>query len=633
VVSPVTRPSIEERQFRGRIGRRFALILLPLVVIPLLAMGIGAYLRSRALLRDQAASQMTSAAQAQIAVLEEWTDEREQRLQLGSQRSALLDAVADMLNAPSNSSRFRNARNAVLIELDDLRTRQGQVLFSELLIARTDGLILAATQPEWEGQKTVFVADENFEVDELDTDPLYDDATISPTALAILSHAPLRTDSSEIAAILIGVNVDARLGTLFEDMQIFWEQRGIYRVERGRTFALLAPDVIIQLERYSMEPVATSGVRHPIFNLMGDISSGTMEYINVNGDLVLAAFEWIPDWGMGIVAELPQEDIFAEINSLAPFSIALIGGTTIVTLILVAIVANQLLRPLGRLSQAAERLAAGDWDSRVETGREDEIGALAFNFNVMAEELTNVYRSLESRVDERTRQIRTASEVARAVISTPSLEDLLRRAVELLQQQFSYDHVSIFLLDDERKSAVLRAATGELGDALRAQGYSILLSPSNVIGWVVSNNQPRVISDVKPSEVTSRGDLMTSTRSELAVPLQIGGRVLGAINVQSFAPDAFRPQDIEMLQTLCDQLSAAIQNARLAQRSASAADRARLVSRVTAELSVPLDLGEVMERTARAVQYGLGSPEVMIKVRQAETGVRLDDGDSPSEQG
>jgi GAF domain-containing protein/HAMP domain-containing protein len=576
---------------------------------------------------------MTSAAQAQIAVLEEWTDEREQRLQLGSQRSALLDAVTDLLNAPTNSSRFRSAHDAALIELDDLRTRQGQILFSDLLITHTDGTILAATQPEWEGKITSFLLDENFIVDELHSDPIYDDATISPSALSILSHTPLRTGGSDNAAILIGVNTDARLGTLFEDMQIFWEQRGIYRVERGRTFALLSPDVIIQLERYSAAPTASSGSRHPVFIQMGEISSGTMEYINIDGDLVLAAFEWIPDWGMGIVAELPQEDIFAEINSLAPFSIALIGGTTVVTLILVAVVANQLLRPLGTLSQAAERLAGGDWDSRVETDREDEIGALAFNFNAMAEELTNVYRSLESRVDERTRQIRTASEVARAVISTPSLEDLLRRAVELLQQQFSYDHVSIFLVDDERKSAVLRAATGELGDALRAQGYNILLDPSNVIGWVVTNNQPRVISDVKPGDVGSRGDLMTSTRSELAVPLQIGGRVLGAINVQSYAPDAFRPQDIEMLQTLCDQLSAAIQNARLAQRSATAADRARLVSRVTAELSATLDLGEVMERAARAVQYGLGSPEVMIKVRQARTGVRLDDEDSPTEPG
>jgi GAF domain-containing protein len=118
---------------------------------------------------------------------------------------------------------------------------------------------------------------------------------------------------------------------------------------------------------------------------------------------------------------------------------------------------------------------------------------------------------------------------------------------------------------------------------------------------------------------------MTTTRSELAVPLQITGRVLGAINVQSFAPDAFRPQDIEMLQTLADQLSAAIQNARLAQVSATAADRARLVSRVTMELSTAAELSEVMERAARAVQQGLGNPEVMIRVKQSQTGVRLEE--------
>jgi HAMP domain-containing protein len=610
------------------LGGRLTAILLPLVLIPLVSLAIVTYLRSRALLRDQAASQMTSAAQSQIAVLEEWTGEREQRLQLGSQRSTLLDAVDELLTAPTNSTRFRSARTAVLTELEDLRTRQGQVLFSDLLIARPDGAILVSTQSDWDGQSSAFLAEDSFPLEELHSHPIYNDSTIAPGALAIISHAPLRSGGTQAAAILIGVNADARLGSLFEDMQIFWEQRGIYRVERGRTFALLAPDVIIQLERYGTAPTASAGVRHPVFTEMGAISSGTMEYINVNGDLVLAAFEWIPEWGMGIVAELPQEDIFAEINSLAPFSIALIGGTTVVALILVGFVANRLLRPIGTLSQAAERLASGDWDSRVETDRQDEIGALAFNFNTMAEELSNVYRSLESRVDERTRQIRTASEVARAVISTPSLEDLLRRAVELLQQQFSYDHVSIFLLDDDRTSAVLRAATGEIGDALRAQGFNIPLNATNVIGWVTTNNQPRLISDVKPEDVTSRADLMTSTRSELAVPLQIAGRVLGAINVQSFAPDAFRQQDIEMLQTLADQLSAAIQNARLALRSASAADQARLVSRVTAELSAPLELGEVMERAARAVQEGLGNPEVMIKVKEAETGVRIDDGSS-----
>ncbi|TFH32350.1 MAG: GAF domain-containing protein, partial [Anaerolineales bacterium] len=563
-------------------------------------------------------------------VLQAWSAEREQRLQLGAQRSALTEATSVLLSAPSNSSRFRSAQEAARVELDDLRLRQGQALFSDMLIVRPDGTILAATRTAWEGQPSSFLSNASFPISELRSQPVYDDSLLAPGALTFISFTPLHPGGSAAAAVLVGVNSDLRLAALFEEMQIFWEQRGVYRVERGRTFALLAPDILIQLDRYGTTPDATSGVRHPIFTQMDVASSGTMEYVNDSGDLVLAGFEWIPDWGMGIVAELPQEDIFAEINSLAPFSLALIGGTTVVTLILVALVANQLLRPLGSLSHAAERLAGGDWSSRVDAGREDELGALAYNFNIMAEELSTLYRSLESRVDERTRQIRTASEVARAIISTPSLEDLMQRAVDLLQQQFSYDHVSIFLLDEEGSSAILRAATGELGDALRAQGYSIPLSPTNIIGWVASNNQPRLISEVKPSDVTTRSDLMTTTRSELAVPLQIASRVLGAIDVQSFAPDAFRPQDIEMLQTLADQLSAAIQNARLAQRSANTADRARLVSRVTAELSAPMELHEVMERAARALQRGLGSPEVMIKVGQTETGVRLDE-DKPNQ--
>lgn len=632
MVSPVTRPSLEGPQFRGRLGRRFALILLPLVLIPLLALGIGAYVRARDLLRDQAASQMTSAAQSQIAVLQDWTDEREQRLQLGSQRSALTNALTTMLTAPTTSTRYREAWEAARTELSDLRLRQGQVLFSNLLITLPDGTILVSTQNNWEGQTSPFLVSDAFHLNELHSHPIHDDSVLGPGELTIINHAPLLLSGSEASAALVGVNADARLAALFEQMQIFWEQRGVYRVERGRTFALLSPDTVIQLERYGTAPIASSGIAHPIFTQIDASASGTMEYINVNGDLVLAAFEWIPEWDMGIVAELPQEDIFADINSLAPFSIALIGGTTAITLVLVALVANRMLRPLGGLTQAAERLAGGDWDSRVEADRDDELGALAYNFNTMAEELSGLYRSLESRVDERTRQIRTASEVARAVISTPSLEDLLRSAVNLLQQQFSYDHVSIFLLGEDGTSAILRGATGELGDALRAQGYSIPIEPTNIIGWVATNNQPRVISEIKQSEISTRSDLMTTTRSELAVPLQVAGRVLGAINVQSFAPDAFRSQDIELLQTLADQLSAAIQNARLTQISARAADRARLVSRVTAELSAPMELNEVMERTARALQRGLGNPEVMIKVRQTQTGVRLDQDETSTDQ-
>ncbi|MEE8121659.1 MAG: GAF domain-containing protein [Anaerolineales bacterium] len=604
------------------LGARLTSILLPLVLIPMLVLAAVSYFRARDLLRQQAASQMISAAQAQVQVLQEWTDISEQRLQLGSQRSALRAAASELLRLPASSSSYRAAQSSVRTELEDLRIRQGQILFSGVLLARSsDGTVLVSTNPDWEDQASPFLTADAINPISLATYPFYDDPLFAPDNLVLISSAPLRASGAqERELLLIGVNRDTRLGTLLEEMQIFWEQRGVYRVERGRTFVLLAPDIVIELPRYSTEPEAVSGQSHPVFASIGDTTSGTVEYTNKEGILVLAAYEWIPDWDMGIVTELPQADIFADANALAPFTIAMLVGTSIFSVAIVALVANRfLLRPLRNLTELAERLSRGDWSFRVPSDRDDEIGALAHSLNTMADELNSLYQSLEDRVEERTRQVRTAGEVARAVISIASLDDLLRRAVELIQQQFKYDYVSICLIEEDGDFAALHEATGEIGKALAAEGYIVPVGSASIIGWVTSNNQPRLVTDIQADDQKLRRDLMTDMRSELAVPLQTGGRVLGAMNVQSSKIDAFRPQDVEMLQTLADQLSAAILNARLAKISSLAADRARLVSEITSELSGPLEIEEVLEKAARALQRGLGNPEVIIKIHGEET--------------
>ncbi|MDF1498891.1 MAG: GAF domain-containing protein [Anaerolineales bacterium] len=616
MVSPVTQSQVQEDnvEFQGSLGRRLALILLPLVLIPLIAMGVGAYLRSRELLEVQATSQMSAAAQAQVAVLEEWANVRQQRLLLGSQRATLRNAVAGMLGENAGSDGYQSAHQAALEELSDLRLRQGQVLFSDLAVIQADdGTILAATNESWPAQMPLTFMDLDELTMETETRPVFDDAVVAPGSLAFYTTASF-TLGDGTTIYLVGVNHSTRIAALLEEMQVFWERRGVYRVERGRTFVLLAPDILIQLPRNATVPEAFPGHAHPVFTSVDQQPSGTMEYINANGDLVLSAYEWIPEWGIGIVTELPQSDIFAEVNSLAPFSIALAGAAGLITVLAVTFAASRLLRPLGSLSELADRLTQGDWTYRVPVDRNDELGALAFSLNQMAEELSSVYRSLEERVEERTRQIRTASEVARAVISSPSLDDLLRRAVELIRQQFNFDYVSIFLIEEEGDFVQLQEATGDIGGALKAQGYIVPVGSPSIIGWVTSNNQPRLISDIQPDSAALRRDLMPDTRSELAVPLQTSGRVLGAIDVQSSSRDAFRQQDIEVLQTLADQLSAAILNARLAELSAIAADRARLVSEVTRELSGPMEVDEVLERAAKALQRGLGNPEVMVKI-------------------
>ncbi len=606
---------------RTSLSRRFAIVLLPLVLIPLLLMGAAAYFRARGILRSQVTGQLSSAAEAQVQALTAWVQEREQRLLIGSQRDALRSAAAAVLTSPEAAD--AEARQAARQELEQLRLRgESEVMFSDILIVRLpDGLVLASTRESWEGKLLPAIQQGRLAVGRLATTALYDDPLFAPSNVALVSAVPMRAlAGDEPDSMLVGVNTDLRLGTLMEELQVYWEQRGPYRVERGETFLILEPNVVLFLGRYSMAPNANAGVAHPVFSLIRQNPSGTAEYDDTQHDPalpVLGAYQWIPEMGLGVVVELPQQEVFAELTALVPFTLALILGAVAVTVLVVTLVTNRLLRPLDVLTGFAGRMARGEWNYRVPEDRDDELGVLAAALNRMADDLSGLYRSLEARVAARTRQIRTASEVARAVVSTPSLDDLLSRAVELIRDRFGYYHVSIFLLDDKGEYAVLREATGEIGGALKARGHRLAVGSQSIIGWVTANNQPRVASDVGEDPVHFKNELLPETRSEAAVPLQVGGRVMGALDVQSTDPDAFKPEDIEVLQTLADQISAAIQNAQLAKRSAEAADRARLISEVTTQLSGMLEVDRVLQTAAQAVHHGLGGPEVVVRVTSA----------------
>jgi putative methionine-R-sulfoxide reductase with GAF domain len=625
----------ERPRRRGSLGRRMAFVLLPLVVLPVVFMGSVAYVRTRDILRQQANAQLVSAAESQASTLDQWARTREQRLQLGTQRSVLVEETGSLLQLSDLSAAPQESREALRTELQNLQSRESEMLFSSLLVARTsDGLILASTRPEWENIALPALRDLHLPLDALATRPLYDDAVLCPSSAAIVTLAPMRVTGGQSAdSVLIGVNSDLRLGALMQQLQVYWEMRGVYRIERGATYFIMSPDLIIQLNRYATSPDAVAVVNHPVFQAVQNEASGTLAYTGLDGVPVLGAYEWIPEWGMGVVAELPQSDVYADLSSLAPFSIALIAIAALLSILVVAFATNRMLRPLGTLTQLADRISHGDWTYRAPEERNDELGALAAGLNRMADDLSGMYQSLEAQVEERTQQIRTAAAVARAVVSTPVLDDLLRRAVELIRDRFGYYHVSIFMLDDEGKSAVLRESTGEVGSALKARGHRLAVGSQSIIGWVTANNEPRVASDVSSDPVHFKNELLPETRSEAAVPLQVGGTVLGALDVQSTNPGAFSAEDIEVLQTLADQLSAAIQNARLAQVSAMAADRSRVISEVTGQFTGIMDVDSVLRTAAHALHRALGQPEIVVRLNAGEPEQSFEDGGDGQDDG
>jgi GAF domain-containing protein len=181
-------------------------------------------------------------------------------------------------------------------------------------------------------------------------------------------------------------------------------------------------------------------------------------------------------------------------------------------------------------------------------------------------ELQAQRESLEELVNRRTHdlehrsaQLQVAAEVARDATAARELDELLNRAVNLIRNRFGFYHVSIFLVDEPGEYAILRAATGEAGRQMLEQGHRLRVGQEGIVGTVTDQGEPRIALDVSADAVHFEPE----TRSEMGLPLRLGERVIGALDVQSQEEAAFDADDAAVLQTMADQLAVAIENARL----------------------------------------------------------------------
>ncbi|MGE5073588.1 MAG: GAF domain-containing protein, partial [Anaerolineae bacterium] len=257
--------------------------------------------------------------------------------------------------------------------------------------------------------------------------------------------------------------------------------------------------------------------------------------------------------------------------------------------------------PLAQLAQITNRFAAGDFTQRAEAQSRDEIGMLAQSFNQMAEELSTLYRSLEQKVDERTRQIHTAAEVAQRITSTAKLDELLNRTVQLIVDQFAFYQASIFMIDQRGRYAVLQAAHGPAAREMLSRGHRLEVGSASIIGWVTANRQPRVASDVSADPIHFKNELLPHTRSEVGIPIMVGNLVLGALDVQSVNPDAFGPDTVVMLQLIASQIAVAIQNVGLVQSTQVNFQDLERLQRASREVVAAHTRSEALKALARIV--------------------------------
>ncbi len=171
--------------------------------------------------------------------------------------------------------------------------------------------------------------------------------------------------------------------------------------------------------------------------------------------------------------------------------------------------------------------------------------------------------ALEETVRRRTAQLTAAADIGRAATGSLDLDALLNQTVDLIRDRFGYYHSSIFLIDDTGENAVVRASTGEIGQLLKERQHTLVIGSPSVIGAATAQRQPRVSLEVEKDAQHFKNPLLPETRSELGIPLIVGDRLLGALDVQSKTSNAFTAADVSVLQTLADQIAVAVNNAEL----------------------------------------------------------------------
>jgi nitrate/nitrite-specific signal transduction histidine kinase len=291
----------------------------------------------------------------------------------------------------------------------------------------------------------------------------------------------------------------------------------------------------------------------------------------------------------------------------------ILGLVVLFTAVIATIAVNLRLRGITVLTQVTTAIAGGDLTRVAPEGRRDEIGTLAVSFNAMTRQLREMVTTLEQRVTDRTRAIETSAEISRRLSTILDQKQLALAVVEEVQRAFNYYHAHIYLYDESGENLVMVGGTGEAGQLMLGRGHQIPRD-RGLVGRAAETNQVVLVSDTQADPSWLPNPLLPDTKAEVAVPISSGGRVSGVLDVQHNVVNGLGQQDVDMLQSIANQVGVAVQNAALFTQTQRLADREALVNAIGQKIQTASSVEGVLQVLARELGAALKVQRVLVQV-------------------
>ena len=208
----------------------------------------------------------------------------------------------------------------------------------------------------------------------------------------------------------------------------------------------------------------------------------------------------------------------------------------------------------------------------------------------------------------RLNQLNLVREVSAQIANVLNVDELASRVTELIQETFHYYYVAIFTLE---RDSTLRFRSSAMPKASRKEKRNLPFGVDvemgqGLVGQSAATGERILVNDVKKDVRYRFVDRLPETRSEVALPLKMGERVLGVLDVQSDQPDAFHPNDLLILSALSDTIARAVEGARLYSDLRRRADQLALVAEVSKSVSSSLELKTLMNNVAILIHDRFG---------------------------